>query len=78
MDESGNSINLNNCWTAFTELEEAPVLLGFKDVIERLNFSQSPKSNIFIACHINANLGQADFTELSLGYVHRFKFKEKK
>ncbi|WP_299102616.1 acyloxyacyl hydrolase [uncultured Winogradskyella sp.] len=37
-----------------------------------------PKHNIFIAAHINANLGQADFTELSCGYVYRFDLKEKK
>ncbi len=50
--------------------------LGLKYYL--ISNQKSPKSNIFIACHINANLGQADFTELSLGYVHRFKFKEKK
>lgn len=41
-----------------------------------LNTNNAPKHNIFIGAHINANLGQADFTELSLGYVHRFNFKE--
>ncbi|WP_299521584.1 acyloxyacyl hydrolase [Winogradskyella sp.] len=39
--------------------------------------NHSPKHNIFIGAHINANLGQADFTELSLGYIHRFKYKTK-
>lgn len=39
--------------------------------------NKAPKHNIFIGAHINANLGQADFTELSLGYVHRFNLKEK-
>ncbi|WP_353779801.1 acyloxyacyl hydrolase [Winogradskyella sp. 3972H.M.0a.05] len=38
---------------------------------------KSPKHNIFIGAHINANLGQADFTELSLGYVYRLPLKEK-
>ena len=33
--------------------------------------------NLFIGAHINANLGQADFTELSFGYVYRFNLKEK-
>lgn len=32
-----------------------------------------PKNNVFIAAHINSNLGQADFTEVSLGYVYSFK-----
>ena len=50
--------------------------LGLKYYL--ISNQKSPESNIFIAAHINANLGQADFTELSLGYVHRFQFKEKK
>ena len=44
--------------------------LGLKYYL--INNQKSPKSNLFVACHINANLGQADFTEISLGYVHRF------
>ena len=39
------------------------------------NNNNSPKSNFFIGVNINANFGQADFTELSLGYVHRFGLK---
>ncbi len=41
------------------------------------NNDKCPKSNFFIAANINANLGQADFTELSFGYVHRFGLKSK-
>ncbi|WP_246296922.1 hypothetical protein [Winogradskyella vidalii] len=37
--------------------------------------NRAPQHNIFIGAHINANLGQADFTELSLGYVHRLGVK---
>jgi len=37
-----------------------------------------PKNNLFISAAINANLGQADFTELSLGYVYSFNFKDRK
>ena len=33
-----------------------------------------PKNNLYLGFHINANLGQADFTELSLGYVYSFNF----
>lgn len=40
--------------------------------------NKTPKHNIFVGAHINANLGQADFTELSIGYVYRFNLKEKK
>lgn len=39
--------------------------------------NKRPKHNIYLGAHINANLGQADFTELSIGYVYRFNFKEK-
>lgn len=40
-----------------------------------INTNKAPKNNIFIGAHINANLGQADFTEINIGYVHSFKFK---
>lgn len=33
------------------------------------------KNNLYLGGHINANLGQADFTEISLGYVHNFNLK---
>ena len=42
-----------------------------------INTNNNPKSNIFIGVHINTNLGQADFTELNLGYVHRFGRKSR-
>ena len=38
----------------------------------------APKDNFFAGIHINANGGQADFTEISLGYIHAFNFKNKK
>lgn len=44
-------------------------LLGTKD---------APKNNVFVGFHLNSNLGQADFTELSLGYVHNFGVRQKK
>jgi hypothetical protein len=31
-----------------------------------------PKHNIYLGIHINSNLGQADFTEASLGYIYSF------
>jgi len=33
--------------------------------------TKSPRNNIFIGAHINGNFGQADFSEVSIGYVHR-------
>tara|TARA_R110000850_G_scaffold109659_1_gene222732 strand:+ start:2187 stop:3464 length:1278 start_codon:yes stop_codon:yes gene_type:complete len=34
-----------------------------------------PVHNFYIGAHLNANLGQADFGELSFGYVYNFNFK---
>jgi Lipid A 3-O-deacylase (PagL) len=34
---------------------------------------KAPKHNFFVAANINANLGQADFAELSFGYVYSYK-----
>lgn len=47
--------------------------LGIKYYI--LNTNNAPKHNVFLGAHINANLGQADFSEFSLGYVYRFNLK---
>jgi len=39
--------------------------------------NQQPTAhNLFAGIHINSNLGQADFSELSLGYVYNFGFAE--
>ncbi|WP_025742560.1 acyloxyacyl hydrolase [Aquimarina pacifica] len=42
-----------------------------------LNTYKSPKNNFFVGASINANLGQADFSELNFGYVYRFSKKSK-
>jgi hypothetical protein len=36
------------------------------------NTAKNPKNNIFLGVHLNANMGQADFSELTVGVVHRF------
>ncbi|NER15710.1 acyloxyacyl hydrolase [Spongiivirga citrea] len=36
-----------------------------------INTKKNPKHNVYLSAHLNANLGQADFSELSLGYVKR-------
>jgi len=38
-----------------------------------LNTLKNPRNNFYIAVNINANMGQADFSELSFGVVHRFR-----
>jgi hypothetical protein len=42
--------------------------LGMKYYV--INNNKSPIHNLFIGATVNANLGQADFSELSLGYVY--------
>ena len=37
-----------------------------------INTNKMPKNNFFIGANINANFGQADFSELSFGYTHTF------
>ncbi len=39
--------------------------------------AKKPEHNVFVAAHINSNLGQADFSELSLGYVYSFNKQTK-
>lgn len=43
-----------------------------------INTNNAHKHNLFLGMHINGNLGQADFTDLSLGYVYRSKLKERR
>ena len=38
-----------------------------------INTNKLPKHNFYIGPHIKANAGQADFTELTLGYTYRLK-----
>lgn len=37
-----------------------------------INTNKLPKNNFFIGANINANFGQADFSEISLGYTYTF------
>lgn len=50
--------------------------LGLKYYL--IGMEKAPKNNIYLAASLNANLGQADFSELSLGYVYSFNFRERK
>jgi len=38
-----------------------------------LNTSKKPKNNVFLGIHINANFGQANFSEISFGYIYSIK-----
>jgi len=48
-----------------------PSRMGLK--LYLINTAKEPKHNIYLSAHINANFGQADFSEASLGYVYNFK-----
>ena len=47
--------------------------LGLKYYL--IGMEKAPKNNLYVGAHLNANLGQADFTEISAGYVHNFNFR---
>ncbi len=49
--------------------------LGIKYYL--IGMKNSPKNNFYVGAHLNANFGQADFSELSFGYVHSFNFRER-
>lgn len=40
--------------------------------------NKAPNHNIFLSITLNANLGQADFSELSIGYVYGFDLMKRK
>ena len=48
-----------------------PARLGLKYYVRSTN--KNPTHNVYVGAHINANLGQADFTEISIGYEYRFR-----
>ena len=50
--------------------------LGLKFYLN--NTANNPKNNLYVGAYINANFGQADFSEISLGFVHRFGMRENK
>ena len=43
-----------------------------------VNTNKAPRHNVFLGAYINANFGQADFTELTLGYVYCLPLKKRK
>lgn len=45
--------------------------IGLKYYLFSMN--KPPKHNIVFGAHINANFGQADFTEFSVGYLYTFR-----
>jgi hypothetical protein len=48
-----------------------PSRMGLK--LYLINTAKEPTHNLYFSAHINANFGQADFSEASLGYVYNFR-----
>ena len=48
--------------------------LGLKYYL--IGTKKSPVNNLYFGVYLNSNLGQADFSEMSLGYVYSFNFKK--
>ncbi|RKE90903.1 acyloxyacyl hydrolase [Ichthyenterobacterium magnum] len=73
---NGETIEVLGELNSYYKLKKTvPIRAGLKYYLFSNN--TCPKHNLYIAAHINANLGQADFTELSLGYVYRLNLKNK-
>lgn len=43
-----------------------------------INTNKAPKHNVFLGAFINSNFGQADFSELTLGYMYSLPIKSRK
>ncbi len=65
--------NFNNT-TKYTLKKMFLGRLGMKLYV--INTKKKPKNNIYLAAHINSNLSQADFSELSIGFTRNI-FKNK-
>lgn len=75
-DENGNTIETLGKLDWYYEIKRTiSSRMGLKYYI--FATENLPKHNIYIGAHINANLGQADFSELSIGYTYIFNQSEK-
>lgn len=62
----------------YMQKSKSKIGLFFKKVIPSrfglkfyaINTKKKPKNNFYIGAHINANFVQADFSEISIGYIH--------
>lgn len=77
-DDEGNSefvYILGELDSSYTIKKIVSTRIGLKYYLFSNN--KSPKNNFYIGANLNTNSGQADFTELSIGYAHSFGFKTK-
>jgi len=43
-----------------------------------INTNKAPQHNVFLGAFINSNFGQADFSEITLGYMYSLPIKNRK
>ncbi len=77
-DENGTFITLfyKELDSYFKVKKAISARIGIKYYL--FNNEIAPKNNFYIGAFLNTNLAQANFTELSFGYVRSFNFKTKK
>lgn len=68
-DEFNNRFENGNKGLGHTLKMYFPTRLGIK--LYALNANEVHKHNFFVATHINANMGAADFWGISTGYIHK-------
>ena len=69
--ESGGNFRLGDINEDYYKIKRTiSARLGLKYYL--INTTKTPTDNVFIGAFINSNLGQADFSELAIGYVKTF------
>ena len=72
--ESGGNFRLGDINEDYYKIKRTiSARLGLKYYF--INTTKTPTDNVFIGAFINSNLGQADFSELAIGYVKTFSSK---
>ena len=75
--ESGGNFRLGDINEDYYKIKRTiSARLGLKYYL--INTVKSPTRNFYIGGFINSNLGQADFSEVAIGYVKTFTFKDNK
>lgn len=70
--ENGGNFRLGDIEESYFKIKRTiSARLGLKYYV--IDTANTPVNNLYIGAFINSNLGQADFTELALGYVKVFK-----
>ncbi len=74
--ESGGYYRLGNIEESYYKIKRTiSARLGLKYYL--IGTAKKPVNNFYIGAFINSNLGQADFTELAIGYMRVFKFRSR-